>query len=489
MGIVIKHSSWNLVVTGFGFLLGAINVLALATIYLEDDYYGLWNYILSTSFLLFPLMSFGVHNTIVKYYSTYKTDRERDNFLTQMMVWPVIGAIPVFGLVYIFFENLRLLITTTNEMVGNFLWPILLIAVFQAYFEIFYAWTKVYLKTIGGNFLKEVFYRAAATVTLLLVAFNFITQDQFIYSLILIYFLRMLLMGIMAWRTYAPKFVIYKLEASRELAWYSILMVIAGSVGTALIDLDKNMLNQYVDISNISYYGVAGFIATVIAIPSRGMAQIIHPLTAGYFNSGNMEKVEWLYKRSSLNLTIISGLLLVLIVCNVNEFYQIMPPAFAIAIPVVFLISLVKFSENLLGSNNAILYNTNLYQFTLWLGLGLAIAAFVLNIWLIPSYGLTGAAVATCVSYVVYAFAKAYYVHMKLKIHPWTSQTSITLVLIAVLIGVFYPWDFQWNVYVNIALKSLLISIIFVSCVYFLKLSTEINSAVHNFLDKRKRLR
>ncbi|WP_194850442.1 lipopolysaccharide biosynthesis protein [Nonlabens antarcticus] len=489
MGIVIKHSSWNLVVTGFGFLLGAINVLALATTYLDDDYYGLWNYILSTSFLLFPLMSFGLHNTIVKYYSTFKTDRERNNFLTQMLFWPFVGAIPIFLLVFVFYDDIRLLISSTNQMVGDFLWPILLIAVFQAYFEIFYAWTKVYLKTIGGNFLKEVFYRAAATVTLLLVAFDFITQVQFIYALILIYFLRMLLMGIMAWRTFAPKFVFYKLEASRELIWYSTLMVIAGSVGTALIDLDKNMLNQYMDISNISYYGVAGFIATVIAIPARGMAQIIHPLTAGYFNAGNMEKVEWLYKRSSLNLTIISGLLMVLIICNVNEFYEILPPAFAVAIPVVFLISLVKFTESLLGSNNAILYNTNLYQFTLWLGLGLAVIAFLLNIWLIPSYGFIGAAAATCVSYVVYAFAKAYYVQIKLKIHPWTTQTSITLLLVVVLIALFYPWDFQWNVYVNIGVKSILITIAFAITVYVLRLSSEINAAVQKFLDQIKRPR
>ncbi len=489
MGIVIKHSSWNLVVTAFGFLLGAINVLALATTYLEDDYYGLWNYILSTSFLLFPLMSFGLHNTIVKYYSSFTTDRARDNFLTQMLFWPFVGAIPIFGLVYLFYDDLRLLISTTNQMVGDYLWPILLIALFQAYFEIFYAWTKVYLKTIGGNFLKEVFYRAAATVTLLLVAFDLITQVQFIYSLILIYFLRMLVMGVMAWRTYAPRFVFYRLEAARELIWYSLLMVIAGSVGTALIDLDKNMLNQYVDIANLSYYGVAVFIATVIAVPSRGMAQIVHPLTAGYFNAGNMEKVEWLYKRSSLNLTIISGLLLVLIVCNVNEFYELLPPAFSAAIPVVFLICLVKFTENLLGSNNAILYNTNLYQFTLWLGLGLAAVAWCLNVWLIPQYGLTGAAVATCVSYVVYAFAKAYYVQIKLNIHPWTRQTSIAIILIAVLIAVFYFWDFQWNVYVNITAKSALITLVFAISVYALKLSTEINTALDQFMDKIKRLR
>ncbi|SCY01566.1 Membrane protein involved in the export of O-antigen and teichoic acid [Nonlabens sp. Hel1_33_55] len=487
MGIVIKHSSWNLVITGFGFLLGAINVLALATTYLDADYYGLMNYILSTAFLLFPLMSFGLHNTIVKYYSTYKTDRERNNFLTQMLFWPVIGAIPIFLLLFVFYDDIRLLISTTNQLTGDFLWPILLIAVFQAYFEIFYAWTKVYLKTIGGNFLKEVFYRAAATIALLLVAFEVITQVQFIYSLILIYFLRMLAMGIMAWRTYAPKFTFYKLEASREILWYSVLMVIAGSVGTALIDLDKNMLNQYVDLADISYYGVAGFIATVVAIPARGMAQIMHPLTAGYFNAGDLKKVEWLYKRSALNLTIVAGLLMVLIICNVQEFYGFLPPEFAIAIPVVLLICFVKFTENLLGSNNAILYNTNLYQFTLWLGLGLAIVAFLLNIWLIPIFGMIGAAIATCVAYVVYAFAKAYYVNIKLQMHPWTAKTTVALVVIIVVITIFYPWDFQWNLFVNIAVKSILIFILYAVLVYFLKLSTEVNSAIDQFFAKIKR--
>lgn len=487
MGIVFKHSSWNLVLTVLGFLFGAFNTLQLATTYLDDDYFGLWGYILSTAFLLFPLMSFGVHNTIVKYYSTYETKKERDNFLTQMMVWPLLGLIPVVLVVLIFNDNIQSLISTKNPMVGDYVWAIILVATFQAYFEIFYAWTKVYLKTIGGNFLKEVFYRVAATITLVMVAMGTITQIQFIYSLVLIYFLRMLAMAVMALHTYMPSIRFHKLVATRELLWYSILMIIAGSVGTALIDLDKSMLNQYVNIENISYYNVAVFIATVIAIPARGMAQIVHPLTAGFFNRGNLAEVENLYKRSSLNLSIVGGFLLLLILCNVHEFYTFMPPEFAVAIPVVFLISIVKYSENLLGSNNAILYNTNLYQWTLWLGLVFAVVAIFLNLWLIPIYGLIGAAVATCVAYLVYAFAKAYYVYLKLHIHPWTKQTSFTLAILALMTSAFYFWDFQWNSYWNILLKSTLITIVFGTIIYFSKLSTEINTIVDRWVLNRKR--
>ncbi|WP_339685894.1 polysaccharide biosynthesis C-terminal domain-containing protein [uncultured Nonlabens sp.] len=481
MGVVIKQSVWNLVITGLGFVLGALNVLILAQIYLSDDYYGLWNYVLSTSFLFFPLMSFGIHNTIVKYYSSYTTKEGRDGFLTQMLLWPLCIIIPVIGIIYLAQDTIASYISDKNEITGAFLWCIPLIAIFQAYFEIFYAWVKVHMKTIGGNFLKEVFYRAGAMLTLMMLAMGWIDQTEFIYSLVFIYALRALLMNILAFQTYLPVFKFQKLMNTSKIINYSIYMIIAGSISTALIDLDKFMLNQYVTIDQIGYYGIAVFIATVIAVPARGMAQITHPLTAGHFNRNEMGDVAQLYKRSSLNLSVVAGFLLVIIFCNLNEFYAMMPQETRIAIPVVFLISLTKFSENLLGSNNAILYNSDLYKVTLWMGFLLTFVAIGLNWWLIPEFGIIGAAIATCMAYLCYAFAKAYYVYIKLKIHPWTSKTWNTLFLIVAIIGAFYFWDFTWHPLVNIAIKSVLISLIYLGSIYKMKLSSEMNQIINRY--------
>jgi O-antigen/teichoic acid export membrane protein len=482
MGIVIKQSGWNLVITGLGFLLGAFNVLILAQVYLTDEYYGLWNYILSSAFLFFPLMSFGIHNTIVKYYSSYTTKEQRDAFLTQMLLWPLFVIIPLIAFIYVAQEPLAAYISGRNTITGTYLWCIPSVAIFQAYFEIFYAWVKVHMKTIAGNFFKEVFYRAAATVALLLLAMEVINQSQFIYSLILIYGLRAFLMMGIALKIYFPKFHLSKLPHRGKIFNYCMYMIIAGSISTALIDLDKFMLNQYVAMDKIGYYGIAVFIASVIAVPARGMAQITHPLTAGLFNSNAMKEVEELYKRSSLNLSIISGFLLVIIICNLNEFYQMMPPETRIAVPVVFLIALTKFSENILGSNNAILYNSDLFKVTLWMGIVLTMVAIVLNWLLIPEFGIQGAAIATCTAYLCYAFAKAYYVFLKLNIHPWTSKTWQALFLIAGITGVFYFWDFSWHPVVNIAVKSTLISLIYLFSVYKMKLSTEINHILTKYL-------
>jgi O-antigen/teichoic acid export membrane protein len=138
----------------------------------------------------------------------------------------------------------------------------------------------------------------------------------------------------------------------------------------------------------------------------------------------------------------------------------------------------VKYSENVLGSNNAILYNTDLYRVTLWLGLALAILAFLLNIWLIPLYGIMGAAIATCVAFTLYSLSKVLYVNMQLGMHPWTPETSKSIVLIATTIAVFYFWDFSWNVYLNIGLKTILITAFYMIVVQKWKLSEEINELI-----------
>ena len=63
MGVVLKQSIQNTVVTYLGFFFGAINTLFLYTKILPDEYYGLVTFILASGAILMPLMAFGVHNT------------------------------------------------------------------------------------------------------------------------------------------------------------------------------------------------------------------------------------------------------------------------------------------------------------------------------------------------------------------------------------------------------------------------------------------
>jgi O-antigen/teichoic acid export membrane protein len=97
MGIIINQSFKNMVTTYLGFGIGAINTLFLFTYFLEKEYYGLVSFLLSAANLIWPLMAFGVHNTLVKFYSSYKTKPERDKLLTLVLFLPILVSI-VLGL-------------------------------------------------------------------------------------------------------------------------------------------------------------------------------------------------------------------------------------------------------------------------------------------------------------------------------------------------------------------------------------------------------
>ena len=86
MGIVLKQSLNNTIVTYIGFAVGAINTLFLYTRFLTDEYYGLVSVILSYSAILMPILAFGVPNTLVKYFSSFTDKKVKDSFLTLMLL-------------------------------------------------------------------------------------------------------------------------------------------------------------------------------------------------------------------------------------------------------------------------------------------------------------------------------------------------------------------------------------------------------------------
>lgn len=486
MGIVINQSFKNTLTTYLGFGLGAINTLFLYTEFMSDTYYGLVAYILSTANIMMPLMAFGVHNTLIKFYSTFKSKNSLNSFMTLMLFLPLALTIPIGIIGYLSYDSIASWLTQKNDIVGDYLWYIFITALAMAYFEVFFAWVKVQMKTVFGNFMKEVFHRVGVMVLLFALYFDCISVEQFLIGLVGVYVLRMLLMLVNAFYIRLPVFRFYKIDKLSSILKYSSLIIIAGSIATMILDIDKFMLNNYIEIEKVAYYSVATFIATVIAVPQRAMHQIMMPLTAKFINDNNREELNDLYERSSLTLYIISGFIFLLIVLNINELYNIIPEEFSGGIMVVFLISIAKLYDNLLGNNNAILFNSDYYRMVLVFGVILAISAVVLNIILIPLYGIDGSALATLIAVLLYNTIKVVFVKVKFNMLPFTIQTLKISVVLILCVLTFYFWEFPFNPYVNIILKSAIIGVVYALLIYKLNVSEDISEMLKKYLRLKK---
>ena len=491
MGIVLKQSFQNLITTYLGFGLGAVNTLFLYVNFMSDTYYGLVSFILSTAFILVPFLAFGVQNTIVKFYSSFE-GKEQDRFLSWMLLLPLFLVIPVTGITYFFHNQIADFLSSKNEIVSGYVWYIFIIALSSAYFEIFFSWSKVQLKSTFGNFLKEVFHRLGVTLLLVLLALSVISVDTFIVFIVAIYIVRMIIMMGYAFKQRRPVITFSrkristtsKLDVQRiSIIKYSTLIIIAGSVATLLIDIDKFMIGKYESIENVAYYAVAIYIATVIGVPSRAMHQITYPMVAEMLNKKQWSEMRVLYKKSSLSLLVISGLLFLLIVCNIKSLYLLVGPEYATGLYVVLFISASKLLDNCLGINNAIIFNSDYYRIVLVIGVVAVILAIVLNMILIPALGINGAGVATLIATVGYSVAKLLVVKSKFKMQPFSKNSLKTFGLIIGVFCVCYFWDFGIHPIIAIALKGSLITIGYLLISYLFKLSQDINTALDNVLN------
>jgi len=486
MGIVLNQSLKNTIITYIGFAIGGISTIFLFPSILGKTYYGLSNYILSCANVIMPLFAIGMQNTLVKFYSQCKTEKEQNQFLSFSVLFPLVLTIPLLLLGLFFYDEISLFVTKKNPIVKEFIYLIPFIGLCMAYFEIFYAWLRVHMHSVFGNFIKEVVLRLLSSLLMIGVYYKMISVEGFVYATAFVYFLALLITMFYAFHIQKPVFQFSIPDNAKEILVYTFYIILSGSVANLLLDGDKMILNQYMKIENIAYYSVATYIALVISVPSRAMHQIVYPITAKLMHENKHDDMNILYKKTSINLQVVGGFVMLGIFVNINQLYELVPDEYKGGIPVVFMIGLSKYFDLILGNNNAIIFNTKYYRAVLFLGVLLVVLTVVLNMIFIPIYGIIGSAFATLLSITLYSLAKLLFVVKRLDLYPFTKQTIHSLVLTLVLFLVFYFWEFPFYPIISIILKSILVIITYVYLNYKFVISTEINEVMDTILRKMK---
>ena len=485
MGIVLNQSYKNIIIIIIAIIIGGFNTLFFYPAFLQAEYYGLVIFLLATSNLLMPLVSFGSQHTIIKYFSSYDNKVEKDVFMSSVIFIPLLTIVPISILVVHFHDTIGHFLSVQNPIIDSYVWVIFLVAFATSYFEVFYSWSRVQLKTVFGNFLKEIFPRLSILILLTLVYLGQITKENFIWWLTGFYYVRLLIMMIYSFYLYLPRFYFSIPKNIGEILTYSLFIFLAGSAASILIDIDKFMIPQKEVISQTAFYAVAVFIATVVEIPGRAMFQIVNPLVAKALNENDFRGLETLYKKSSLNLIIVSGLFFLLINLNVNPFYNlILDSSYSTAVLVVLIISVSKLILMSFGCGPAILATAKFYKITLPFSLLMAVSVYFLNDKLIDIYSINGAALSTLFVIFVFTFLKIIYLKYKLKIQPYSLSTLKVFIVIAILFFITDSVDFNHNYLVEIIVKSVSVSAVYIILIYAMGISDEINSVIKKTLSK-----
>lgn len=480
MNMLTSQSTKNLASIMLGFGIGAVNTLVLYPYFFGAEKQGLVVFLLAVSNLLMPLIGFGVAQTIIKFHSSY-AENERQGFLSYVVLLPLLIALPL-GFVAIFFHDaVAGLLSVENPIIASYTWVIFSVAFATAYFEVFYSWARVHFKSVLGNTLKEIYPRLSIFILLLLYAANAIDLNLFFGLLVGLYYLRLVLMIRIAFRIQSPKFSWQKPKNLPELIRYSLYLVLAASAGSLIIDIDKSMLPQYLDISQTGFYSVAIYTATLIEVPGRALFQILNPMVAKAINENNTARLSKLYKDSSINLLLLAGWFFLLVNGSIESLFELLEDkGYSNAIWVVLMISFGKLITMSSGAANTILINSKKYQTALLLTIFMAVFVVIGNILFIPKYGINGAAITTLVLVVLFTFIRMAFVYFYFGTQPYGKHTILAFIVIGLMfLGVSFV---HLNVHPiwEIGIKSTLITVVYVLVIASLKLSPTLQQTLQN---------
>jgi O-antigen/teichoic acid export membrane protein len=459
-----------------GVLIGYFNVLWLLPYALEPEQIGLFRTIQDLALLLVPFAQLGLGNGITRFYP--QTKEKQFAFFSLSLFLSLIGFILVAILFLVFRESLVAVFAQNSPEVIDFFGVVLLITLFSVLNSILDSFCRSFLKVAIPTFLREVLLRLLVSILVLLYFFKWISFIELMWGLSIVYLLALL--GMMV---YMMKIGIFKIEFNfnsfprgflKEFIKYSLITLL-GTTGSLLImKIDSLMVTSMIGLDANAIYSIAFAIAIVIEMPRRAVSQVVMPVIAEHFAQNQPEKINKLYKKVAVHQLLICLLLFLGVWSNVNNLYFFVPnnTVYEAGKWVVLWIGLGKIIDILFSINGEIIVYSKYYIFNITATMIMSIAVIVLNLVLIPTYGIEGAAIASFLAMGLYNVIKYIYVKIRLNLDPfsWDVAKIIVLGTVVYFIQYFILIKMEPGI-IDLIIRSTLITVMYFSGVYFLKIA------------------
>ncbi|MCS6973856.1 MAG: oligosaccharide flippase family protein [Cyclobacteriaceae bacterium] len=493
MGVVIRQSIFTSIMAYAGVVIGYINLLYLYPAYLTTEQIGLLRTILDAALLFAPFAQAGLAQSITRFYPHFNsTGRQASSFVTTMLLFSFFAFLIFSVLLFSFKDAVLSLFGNKAEVLSPYLHVVLWLTASFMFMAVIEAYSRSLLKVAFPNFVREVFTRLLQALLVFFYFLEFISFHQLITGHIFIYagaaailLLSLILPGHFTLRF--DKTVIQSAHLPEIFRFSSLSFISSGSM--ALIGkIDSLMVAGMTGFTANAIYTTSFYIATVIEIPKRAMSQTVMPLIAQAFKDHNLHEIERLYKSVSINLFIVGALLLIGISVNLHNVYALMPKGetFEQGFYVVFLIGLGKLIDMLFGPSSEIIVLSRYYAFNIILLMTLALVVILLNLILIPAYGITGAAIGSCAAMLIFNAVKYFFIWYKFRIQPFGLATLKVFSISLLTLFVNYLTPEMDAVILDMMLRSFLITLVFGSLIILTKCSEDMNRMLNRIISQLK---
>ncbi len=487
MSTIKKQGIRNTIITYSGVVIGFVSLLFIQPNLLKPEELGLTRILIAASSLIATILPLGVSSVTTKFFPYFRNEEKNHHgYFGFMFIFPLLGSIICGILIYLFKD---IIINEYKEQsylftqYFNLLFPFAIIMGLNMTLN---AYCSSLFKTTIISFFEGIVSRILFILLIIIYYVHWIDLTQFMYSFVAIYLLQIVSMLIYIYSIDKPSFWIdssvLKSVGVGKLLKFGLLLTLASFSSLSMRHLDSIMIGKYMSLDYVGIFAVSAYLALVIEIPLTSLERITHTKVSQAWANKDMESIKAIYYQSVKYLMLIGGLLLIGIVTNVNDLLSLLPNAYHQGDTVAIVACVGGFLNIATGVNTSILFTSDKYIYGTYLLLLLLILAFILNVILIPRYGITGAALATAISSVIYNLLKYIIIWKNFKLQPYNSSSAKILLVILLTFSVVIFIPSINNAIVTMLIKSTIITLVYCISTYVLNIVPEF----HKYLKLKK---
>ena len=491
MGVIAKQSIRGTIVTYLGIAVGIVTTFFVLTRFLTTEEIGLARVLIDAATLFIGLAQLGTNASIIRFYPYFqeKNSDEDHGFFFWALVVPFIGFV-LFAIIYWACSvPLGEWFGEKSPLFVEYYYFVLPMAFFMLYQTICESTCNVLMHIVVPRAVRELVVRVGLLVLYLLYAFRFLSLDGFVIGLCVNYAIAALI-NLCYFFSLKPislrpdwEFLRENKGLVRRYLTYTGFLIISALTTVLAPTLSSFFVTAKMGLDSTGIFAIATYMAVMVSIPNRSVAAIASPQLARAIKENNYEECSFLIRQVTRNLLLIGGFILLIIWVNIDLIFHILPngETFASAKNVVLVLGV---SQLVLGTFTICLTALNysrFYAFSLLLSLVLTASALLLNNYLVPLWGMEGAALSNLLSYGLYYLLIIATVVPLCRFRVVDKNWWLILALLAGLFALNALWQAflpQFNVWLDSLLRSLVLIGGGALIAYKAKLSPEINEQI-----------
>lgn len=493
MGIILRQGFKHSIVSFVATAVGLINVLFLYTYFLSKTELGFYNYIVHTAQLFSSFLTLGFSSVAIHFFNDFRKDKsEQGSFLFFLLLIPTLGFCIValcgfLGREQLFFfykdhPNVSLII--------DYLFAIPALTFIMVIGLILTNYTSNFRRIVVPEILNNFFLKLCLPLLSGLYFFSITNFSTFIAGIVISYLLSKVGILVYLWwlgeLKFNPSLRFLNRKKTKEISNYALFSVLSGAGAYIATKIDVFMVGTLLDMDNTAVYVIALYIATVIGIPLRSVFSIAGPIVAQNWKEKKLHETHKLYKQTSLNLLIVGVLLFIGIWTSIDLFFSLIPNGenYVSGKYLVLILGVAKLIDMVTSINAHIIIYSDFYKYNLLFSLLLAVLNIIFNILFIKQFqlGLTGVALATLSSMLLYNLIKAGFVWHKFKMHPFSLRTLWVVLIGGVSYFTAYLLPAIGNIWLDLLLNSFVVGASFIIGIICFKISPDISDFLTNRL-------